>query len=729
MTQITIVINTLQRRHQLSKLMAALELQRHQDFEIIIVKGPSTDGTDEFCATLSKDVKILNCPTRNLSQSRNIGVSEAAGEIIAFIDDDAIPEPNWLERIDLAFRDKSVGVFGGALRETKGFYYQARVSACDRFGKAYRFDTERSALKRGCVNTRPQADRFLSPTGANSAFRRSALIEVGGFDEFFWYFLEETDATIRVLEAGYKCKYDEDCEVIHNFAPSYVRDDRRVPKTVYPEVRSQIFFVRKHATGHYGEHEIAHAIDEIERKHIERIKTLFLAELISATDFDRLKSEITRAKKESLSESTRREHHLKTGPRPCFQRFATSVAPFKRLKLAMICRYFSVEKPGGIAVWSKCVAEGLSRIGHEVTVIHQSHTHQHIIEFRDGFWVHGIPTANRLDGPAPGVPDDVWNWSASARDEALRVHYLRGIDIVSAPIWDCEGIAISRSGWLPLCTSMHTTYSLALPSKPEWSRNEKYLRKHVMPMIDLERELMQSSTVVLANSQAIMNDFAVSSECNVPSDRLKVIPHGIAPTKSQSKKHSEFVDVIFVGRLEKRKGVDIAVDVFEQLLKANTFIRIQLAGDINSTDEVGAKALEKARRLESKNPSRFRVLGYIDDKQLTSLYENSHILLAPSRYESFGLIYIEAMRAGCIPIGLAVGGVPEVIEHNVNGFIMPSDDPRMISEEILKLANNRTQIDLLAEAAIKSHSARFTLEKMSRDIAESFLAASRQAES
>ena len=89
--RVSVVICTLNRADALAATLECLRLQHHDDFEVIVVNGPSTDGTAERLASLDGAIRRLDNPERNLSRSRNLGVAAAAGELVAFLDDDAVP--------------------------------------------------------------------------------------------------------------------------------------------------------------------------------------------------------------------------------------------------------------------------------------------------------------------------------------------------------------------------------------------------------------------------------------------------------------------------------------------------------------------------------------------------------------------------------------------------------------------------------------------------------------
>ncbi len=112
---ISVIINTTDRAEPLRAVLNALEHQTYAHFEIIVVVGPTKDHTLQVLRPYETEsrVRMLRCPVANLSQSRNIGLREARGEIVAFIDDDAIPCRTWLAQIARVFADPAVQATGG----------------------------------------------------------------------------------------------------------------------------------------------------------------------------------------------------------------------------------------------------------------------------------------------------------------------------------------------------------------------------------------------------------------------------------------------------------------------------------------------------------------------------------------------------------------------------------------------------------------------------------------
>ncbi len=215
--QVSIVVNTLDRADALDELLEACTQLTYPNFEVVVVYGPCKDHTASVAEKWSDRIKVRQCSAANLSESRNIGIRSAAGEIVAFIDDDGVPEPTWLDELVNPYKDALVGAVGGLVYNHTGAKFQTRVLLSDRLG-----NTEFS-------DRVPPGDfcflgsaRYFSMVGCNSSFRKSALEKVGGFDEEYEYYLDETDVCIRVVDAGFRVVPLLEAPVHHKYLPSAI---------------------------------------------------------------------------------------------------------------------------------------------------------------------------------------------------------------------------------------------------------------------------------------------------------------------------------------------------------------------------------------------------------------------------------------------------------------------------------------------------------------------------
>src|SRR5262245_33209990 len=121
--RVSVVINTYNRAASLRQTLRALRHQTFADFEVVVVTGPGSDDTEAVLNEFGGEVRSLRCPEVNLAVSRNLGIGAAAGDVVAFIDDDGVPDPLWLEELVAAYDDDVAGA-GGIVYDHTGYRLQ-----------------------------------------------------------------------------------------------------------------------------------------------------------------------------------------------------------------------------------------------------------------------------------------------------------------------------------------------------------------------------------------------------------------------------------------------------------------------------------------------------------------------------------------------------------------------------------------------------------------------------
>jgi glycosyltransferase involved in cell wall biosynthesis len=140
--------------------------------------------------------------------------------------------------------------------------------------------------------------------------------------------------------------------------------------------------------------------------------------------------------------------------------------------------------------------------------------------------------------------------------------------------------------------------------------------------------------------------------------------------------------VIFVGKLERNKGVDVLVDAALEVASEIRDLRLILLGRGNPDliSELGRKA------ELSGHPELLHVVGYVKQSELPEHLSRAHVFAAPSQYEGGpGFVYLEAMACGLPVIGCAGSGASEVITHGETGFLVPPQDRRALSDALRRL--------------------------------------------
>ncbi len=238
---VSLVIVSRNRPAGLKRLISALRFQSFGLFEVIVV---SNYADTSFLGDLpgAAAIRHVFMDEPNISKARNLGIEQSAGDIIAFCDDDAVPEPMWLERLVAPFVDQSVASTGGFVRGRNGLDYQWQAIKCDRAGEDYPLEM---AAEGPAKTFTFDGTHFAKVQGTNCAFRASALRSIGGFDENYRFFLDETDVALTLALAGWATTIVPQAEVQHGFEESAERTKNRVPKTLKNIGASKVYFMAK----------------------------------------------------------------------------------------------------------------------------------------------------------------------------------------------------------------------------------------------------------------------------------------------------------------------------------------------------------------------------------------------------------------------------------------------------------------------------------------------------
>lgn len=151
--------------------------------------------------------------------------------------------------------------------------------------------------------------------------------------------------------------------------------------------------------------------------------------------------------------------------------------------------------------------------------------------------------------------------------------------------------------------------------------------------------------------------------------------------------------LLFVGNLQPRKGLPTLLQALALLPPGTAELAV-----------VGGTAVDRAT-MDSLQQTfaglPFTFLGALNDEPLAAQYRQSHVLVVPSSYEGFGIVYLEGMGFGLTAVGTTAGGAGEIITHGENGFLVPPHQPQTLANHLLALAQDRTLLARMGQAALK----------------------------
>jgi GT2 family glycosyltransferase len=239
---VSVIITSFERPDSLKLCLLGLARQVQSSFEIIVVADES--GLVVLTQLgLGTSVKSLLFEEKNISKARNAGIAIAAGDVIAFIDDDAVPEPTWLNYLTQPFEDPQVGAAGGFVRARNGISFQWKARVVDRLGQHTSLPVPETAVSKWSA----QPDCAVRTEGTNMAVRRTLLAQIGGFDPNFRFFLDDTDLNMQLAQRGVVTAISPLAQVHHGYAAGPYRRQDRVPKSLFQIGRSFAVFLKKHA--------------------------------------------------------------------------------------------------------------------------------------------------------------------------------------------------------------------------------------------------------------------------------------------------------------------------------------------------------------------------------------------------------------------------------------------------------------------------------------------------
>jgi glycosyltransferase involved in cell wall biosynthesis len=246
-------------------------------------------------------------------------------------------------------------------------------------------------------------------------------------------------------------------------------------------------------------------------------------------------------------------------------------------------------------------------------------------------------------------------------------------------------------------------------------------------MLALEQKLMMQADGVRAISAAIRTDIEQAYGFSFDPGRLHLVPLGLAPVADVDPSDSGASVVLFVGRLEARKGIDTLLEAIPRVLASAPNATFKIIGDHTLCNEQGRTyAQEFLGSVEGRRwADRVSFVGRVDDATLRSAYAHCDLFVAPSRFESFGLVFLEAMRARRPVIGCDVGGIPEVVSVNESGLLVKAGATEELAEAILKLLRSEALRREMGNAGRRIFDERFTSHRMAERSAEIWRSARR----
>jgi glycosyltransferase involved in cell wall biosynthesis len=364
--------------------------------------------------------------------------------------------------------------------------------------------------------------------------------------------------------------------------------------------------------------------------------------------------------------------------------------------------YPGVSGDGGIGTYTRDLAQALVQSGHVAQVVTAgSQSGQFLVEnVPVSVLSHAhVPLLERL------LPRVGASWAVGQR--ALKLTKDFRLDLFEFPNWEGLGIWFALRKQVPLIVRLST-------SSAETQQIDG-LTKTWDLKADIAREKLQAQLADGLVTHSNAHRKLMSEELGIGVARIAVIPLGVTvyPEFVRPPKTEKQLKVVFLGRLERRKGVFELLKAIPRVLEHVPNTRFILIG----TDRPHCPGGRTHRQyVKDEYPANIQpsisFTGSLSDAEASSHLQTADLFVAPSLYESFGLIFLEAMRWGTPVVGTFAGGIPEIVQNGNNGVLVQPGCHEELSAAIISLLLDPERRRLLGEAGRRRVEAVFSSASM-----------------
>ncbi len=346
--------------------------------------------------------------------------------------------------------------------------------------------------------------------------------------------------------------------------------------------------------------------------------------------------------------------------------------------------YFPIS--GGTGAYVYYLSHNLQKLGHNVHVV--ARDKQDSEKTINGIHVHYIKgVGNALTR--------YWRFARSASKKIEELNKQKGLDIIHANLPLVPSFAIPNDSSKAIVCAVHSTWKgEAMVTKrdnpKELNPNEKSMLRFNFVLRSYEKKLMKRSDALIAVSKYTVDE--LTELYGINKKKIHVIYNGVdiqkfKPRPNRAELRREFgleedtKIVLFVGRLYHRKGLETLLHSIPPVLKEFSNVKFVISGKGFKQKEESLKNLAKQLDIEEH----VTFLGYVPDEKLPNLYSASDIFVLPAIYENFPFAILEAQSTGLPVISTKVGGIPEFLVDNENGFLIDPGDPTQLTQRVLTL--------------------------------------------
>jgi glycosyltransferase involved in cell wall biosynthesis len=214
----------------------------------------------------------------------------------------------------------------------------------------------------------------------------------------------------------------------------------------------------------------------------------------------------------------------------------------------------------------------------------------------------------------------------------------------------------------------------------------------------VERRYLATVDAAVCNSEATRESVLATS--SLPHERTLVAPPAgdrfdpdIDAAEITERAREDPLELVFVGNVEPRKGLDTLVD---GLARVDSPWRLTVVG--RATDEGYRRSVDE-RASAAGCRDRVTFTGRLPDPALADTLRRGHVLAIPSRHEGFGIAYLEGMAFGLPAVATTAGGATEIVTDGETGLLVDPEDSDAVADAVASLATDRDRLARMGRAA------------------------------
>ena len=355
------------------------------------------------------------------------------------------------------------------------------------------------------------------------------------------------------------------------------------------------------------------------------------------------------------------------------------------MKVAFLSREYPPDTAwGGIATVYHSLACALVQRGHEVHVICQAVGEtKELID--NGVFVYRVGTNPKRYSAVARI-----NYSFFAWLKLREIIKQYDIEIVEATYWGAEALLYSLRRRTPLVVRTDVSASDILRTRT-YAGTKELLSLKLLSLLEGFTAKRADRVIAISNG---MYTRAVE-ELHIDPGKVDIVPHAV-DTAKYSYIESDVRErlgiprdvplVLFVGRLEARKGVHVLCQAIPEVIGSMPSARFVLVGRDTTTPQGGSVKSYITKQAERRGFSdNLALIDFMFPDELTALYSACDVFVLPSLWEGFSMVVLEALACGKPVVATSVGGVPDIGLTPPSGIVVAPNNTKELTEAILAL--------------------------------------------